>query len=123
NIDLNVGVRKNFKPIQLSKKSYKDNEILDLPLLNINNIETKRFERFSISQFLNFRRCKRSFYFDYYKKLSISNSLDFDEIETKAEGFISAIDKGNIVHKFCELYDNHFDVRELLDNVANSYGV
>ncbi|WFA09411.1 UvrD-helicase domain-containing protein [Tissierella sp. Yu-01] len=123
NIDLNVGASQHLKLIQPSNISDKNKEIFHLPLLGISNITTKRFERFSISQFLNFRRCKRSFYLDYYKKLSISNTLDFDEIETKADGLVSALDKGNIVHKFCELYDNDTDIRGLLDSIANSYGV
>ena len=100
-----------------------ENESFRLELLGLENIPNKRFERYSISQFLAYKSCKRSFYLDYYKRLKVSDDYEFDEIESIPSPNISAIDKGNIVHRFCELYSTGLDKKVLLQNITMSYGI
>lgn len=106
-----------------------------LPLMNLKNIPYRKFERFSISQFLSYKTCPRSFYYDYYKRLQFNinisdesgeeESLKDDELyeeNNKIQG-LSPLDKGNIIHKFCEYYRKGINSIQLLQNIIRSYGL
>lgn len=88
-------------------------------LMDVNeNIQT-RFNRFSISQFLIYNDCERKFYFNHI------NNLEFPERESDEtlDTVVSGIDKGNIIHKFCQLYDGDKDDKLLLKDIVKSYGI
>lgn len=96
-----------------------------MPLLNLKPIDNKPFERYSISQFLNFKSCRRSFYFNYLKHIHLDEELiqDHDYEEEIVHNGLSAIDKGNVIHKFCELYDSKLNKEELIKEIAISLGL
>ncbi len=106
-----------------------------LPLMNLPDISYSKFERYSISQYLSYRSCPRVFYYDYYKKLQISINNSDDEIQEETlkddevlepiskDKTVSAIDKGNIIHKFCEHYKIGIDKDELLHEIVTFFGI
>lgn len=109
-------------------------EEANLPLLNLEVVPNKPFERYSISQFLSFKKCKRSYYLDYYKRLKISDDNKIGQSPDIIEEFdennnitlnsdILALDKGNLIHKFCEHYNSNIDRQELLEKISTSYGI
>ncbi|NLY85106.1 MAG: UvrD-helicase domain-containing protein [Tissierellia bacterium] len=113
-----------YKPINLIKEDLLKGDTLDieLPLLyDIPEFNKKLIDKYSITQFLVFRECRRRFFLDYYKKLA---SIDDEEYENlKVEKALDGIEKGNIVHKFCEHYKSGLDIKELLEKVSRSYGI
>lgn len=105
-------------------------EKVNIPLLyDLPNYNKRTIDRFSISQYLTFTQCERMFYFDYYEKLKIDFN-DFipslQELETpiaKDKELLSGADKGNIIHRFCELYNSSLDTKTLLEDIVTSYGL
>lgn len=100
----------------------------DFPLLgSLPGYNQKSFTSYSVTQYLTFRECKRKFYMNYYKKLP---SIEF---EYEEEDFIEEVNnvkaalrpdiRGNIVHKFCELYTHDIDWNELLNDIIINYGL
>lgn len=120
NIDMNV---EDYKAIGLVGDELLEEAStnIDLPLIfEIADYSKKRFEGFSISQYLVFRECKRRFFLDYYKKLA---SIE-DEYESKIEEkLLDGIDKGNIVHKFSQHYKTGDSIKDLLERISRSYGI
>ena len=133
NITSNVEInQESTQQVKIIDEKYFMNNIsvASLPLLSIGNVANKRFERYSISQFLNFKSCKRSFYLDYYNRLNLTGDYKYENIEEEHieeeiidKNTISAIDKGNIIHKFCEYYNSESDKKALLEKIASSYGI
>ncbi len=123
--DINIPVK--LVPLDIEPEG----ETLRLPLMEVEFPKTKRLERFSISQYLSFNKCKRGFYYDYYKKLrySLDNDISHeddmdlkdDELYENETATISALDKGNIIHKFAEHYKSGMDDNKLLGDIMKSF--
>ena len=93
---------------------------MELPLLSkYMNYPKKIMDRYSVTQYLTFLDCNRRFYFDYYRKLS---NIGIEPIPEK-EQLISSIQKGNIIHKFCEYYKSNMNPEDLLKDICKSIGV
>lgn len=120
NIDLETESNKNIKLIE-DKLLSSDviNNDLEIPLLFSTNLR-KTSESYSISQYLVFNDCKRKYFMEYYygKTGSYGGGIDIEVIPTS----LTAIDKGNIVHKFAQLYNSSMDVDELIKDVTLSFG-
>lgn len=97
-----------------------ENEIPDVypNLLDLDNLGN-RYERFSISQFMTYRDCKRKFYFDYINKIEFPHSPYGEEKDL----VISGIDKGNIIHQFCQLYDGKEDEMQLVTEISQKNSI
>ena len=113
-----------YKPIKLIDDELIVEDIVDIeiPLLyDIPEFSKKRVERYSISQYLVFRECQRRFFLDYYKKLA---TFDNDEYASPdEEKYLDGIEKGNIVHEFCERYVPGTDIKRLIEKISRSYGI
>lgn len=100
------------------RKSFNNN----LPLIKeIEGYGKRSFHSFSPSQFIDFNQCRRMFFMKYYNKLSFDLSLTIEEERTI--GKINPATKGNIVHKFCEIYRHGENPISLLEQIVNSFGI
>lgn len=100
---------------------HKGDTEIKIPLLyEIPEYNRKTIERYSVSQYLTFVDCNRRFYMDYYRKIAreIGPGDRFEE-----EYSLSAIEKGNLVHKFCEQYRLDMDEAILIEKVCKSFGI
>lgn len=121
NIDMEM---EEYKPINLIEDELlkEDNTNVKLPLLfEIPEFNKKTIEKFSITQYLVFRECRRRFFLDYYKKLT--SIVDEDDVNLIYEKVLDGIEKGNIVHKFCEYYKSGVDINNLLERISKSCGI
>jgi ATP-dependent helicase/nuclease subunit A len=85
----------------------------------------KTFNSFNISQYIEFKQCKRRFFMKYYKRLPI-DGMDKSKLEEEKETMPIILDpatKGNLIHKFCEYYRSSMEPRRLMAKVANSFGM
>ncbi len=92
----------------------------------VKDYNKRKIERYSISQYLTFKECKKKYYMDYYRNISgeINQEVDFDESTEEDEEFlISPIEKGNIVHKFCEDYREGKNKNSLIKEIFISFGM
>lgn len=120
NIDLVKEKTSNIRLINDKLIQQYDGDISsNIPLL-VPALEKKQFETFSISQYLVFKHCERKYYMDYYYGKSHIYIAKKNVIESLEEP-LNPIDKGNIIHKFAQLYNNGEDVVELLDNIMLPY--
>jgi ATP-dependent helicase/nuclease subunit A len=108
---------------ELHDKSFQ-NKPLDnkkFPLLQVMEGYNQRlFSRISPSQYLDFNQCRRRFFLNYYNRIS----LDFSNSNTRETSFIlNPINKGNIVHKFCQHYKIGVEPDKLMKKVVNSFGL
>ena len=97
----------------------------DFPLVGaLPGYNQKCFASYSVSQYLAYSECKRKFYMSYYKKLpTIEHDREgFSEV-TSSKTTIKPTFRGNIVHKFCELYRHGMKWEVLLDDIVSSYGM
>lgn len=96
----------------------------EFPLMgNLPGYNQKSFTSFSITQYLTFCECKRKFFMSYYRRLpSFEYNKEYD-YNINSNTTLEPILRGNIVHKFCELYSSHLDSEELLNNIIISYGL
>ncbi len=120
-LELETEKMNNIKFIEeellVSAENHKENYIPLLFNIDINN----KFESYSISQYLVFNQCKRKYYIDYYQVRTESYGNPDIDVETSTKSsIISGIDKGNIVHKFAELYNSNMDPHELYNEIMNS---
>lgn len=88
-------------------------------LIDLNETIGRGFNKFSISQFLTYRQCKRRFYFDHINNLDLPENKSDETLNVS----ISGIDKGNIIHKFCQLYDGTMDSKSLIEDISLGYGL
>ncbi|NLV87794.1 MAG: UvrD-helicase domain-containing protein [Tissierellia bacterium] len=112
-----------YKPINLIEDELLtvENMDMELPLLvDMPEKNKKIIERYSISQYLVFRECKRRFFLDYYRKLA---SVVDEEVDVKDDKYLDGIEKGNIVHKFCEHYRLGVDGKKLLERLTIACGI
>lgn len=113
-----------YEPVRLIDEELinQNNKVsFELPLLyEIPEYNQKTIERYSISQYLKFIECNRSFFLDYYSKIYAP-----DEVKNVIEGDYSlgSMEKGNMVHKFCEHYRLGMDINTLLGKVCKSFGL
>ncbi|TJX13876.1 hypothetical protein E9840_07885 [Tissierella creatinini] len=135
NVEINKETNNSVKLLELNstKNPVKSEEIL--PLMSLTKIPNRKFERYNISQFLSYKTCPRAFYYDYYKKLQYSmNTSDDDtgEINLKddepvefitKDKIITAMDKGSIIHKFCQYYRSDMDSHVLVEDIVRSFGI
>lgn len=87
-------------------------------LLEIDWYGSKNFNRINPSQYMDFKVCKRKFFYEYYKP------LEEIPVKTQIEESIYKLDpriKGNIVHKFCELYKEGLDHKKLLEKIVKDF--
>ena len=120
NIDLDMESSTNIKLLKPELiLPYEEEISVEIPLL-FDAVLDKKFEFYSISQYLVFSGCNRKYYMEYYHGNSEIYRADKDfEIEMK---ILNAIDKGNIIHKFAQLYNSSRGVEELLSEVTLSFG-
>ncbi|HHV37997.1 MAG TPA: Dna2/Cas4 domain-containing protein [Tepidimicrobium sp.] len=85
----------------------------------------RSFSNFSISQYMEFRQCRRRFFMKYYKRLPFHGiKMDRDmKGELVGSKGLDPITRGNIVHKFCEYYREGINPKELIGNVVKSFGI
>lgn len=120
-IDIEIEGYSKVRLINEELTSYKSDAEIKLPLLYENPEYNKRhIERYSISQYLSFVDCNRKFYMDYYRKMT--NSVESIE-RVEEEQSLSAIQKGNLVHKFCEHYRLGMDKTILIEKICKSFGI
>ena len=74
----------------------------------------KNFNSFSVSQYLEFKQCRRLFYMKYYKKFPIEILYPTDVHKEVEKTKVAPSTRGNIVHEFCEHYRGNMDVSKLL---------
>lgn len=111
----------NTKILELIDSNKSENIKLDVypNLTDINEVMGTGFNKFSISQFLTYKECRRKFYFSHI------NNLDFPETKSdrNRDVIISGMDKGNIIHKFCQVYEETQEDKRLLEDITQSYGI
>ncbi|NLC04873.1 MAG: Dna2/Cas4 domain-containing protein, partial [Tissierellia bacterium] len=100
-----------------------NHNIKKLPLLFHENLN-KKFDSYSISQYLVFKQCKRKYYIDFYqgRTEAFGDKDKWEELEINP-GVITALDKGNIVHEFAQLYNPGKNVSDLLNSIILSFGL
>lgn len=84
---------------------------------------------YSPSKYMLFNHCKRKYYLQYH--LNLKNVFLKEEINIEDEFFeggkehlvIDPIIKGNIIHKFIELYKDRDNIENLLGKVINYFGL
>lgn len=118
NVDLEMQARKNIKLIDENLLHSNDNKNEFLVPLLFNSSINKKFESYSISQFLVFNQCRRKYYMDYYHG-RIESYRPGIEQEIKKE-IMTPVDIGNIIHKFAQLYNSNLDTDTLLNDVLTS---
>ncbi|SHH88048.1 UvrD-helicase domain-containing protein [Sporanaerobacter acetigenes] len=91
------------------------------PILGgIKGFNQRQFNTYSISQYLIFKECKRKFFMTYYRRLPID---EYEEFQLTNRKSINPVVRGEIVHKFCELYRNGENSAKLLRNIVQSFGI
>lgn len=122
-IDVETESVNNIKQIEDNLLEINENKNhVQIPLLFNTNIN-KKFESYSISQYLVFNQCQRKYYMDYYYgRTEFYASKGAGKEKEINIGVITAIDKGNIVHKFAELYNSNMEVEKLLTDVITLFG-
>lgn len=72
--------------------------------------------RFSVTQLVNYRRCPRQFYFAQVVHAPTGEELGWWNSAEAGEppANLTATLRGAVIHRFCERYDEHKDVRETL---------
>lgn len=97
---------------------------------NLENFMVPRKESYysnyhSISKYNSFKKCKREYYLKHKLMLDLEARQGGSQIEEENLIGLSALDKGNIVHKFIEAYDGQSDpyhfLEELLGQMAYNY--
>ena len=125
NIDMTMD---GYSPVKLIKEELigeKGEVEIDIPLLyDVEGYGARNIERYSISQYLTYIECNRRYFMDYYKRISGRVEVESDlGIDFEEEYSISAIEKGNIIHKFCEEYNLDLDENELMEEITKSFGI
>ncbi|MBU5437401.1 UvrD-helicase domain-containing protein [Tissierella sp. MSJ-40] len=103
---------------KFTKKEKRDCEKIPL-LYEISGYNERMINSHSISQYLSFLDCKRRFYIDYYRKMP--SIIEEDQMENQ-NVFLKGIDKGNIIHRFCQYYRLGLDENILIRKVCKSFG-
>lgn len=125
---------KIISEINIEAEGYSSVRLIDNRLININTptaasipllfempkYNEKTIERFNVSQYLTFKDCNRRFYLDHYKRISSTeiNNYDFEQ-----EYILSGIDKGNLIHSFCEHYRLDMEIIPLVKRITKSFGL
>lgn len=91
--------------------------------VDIPGYDYKTFNSFNVSQYLEFRRCKRLFYMKYYKKFPIESLYSIEGGEPSHSWKVDPSTRGNIVHEFCEHYRGNMCPIQLLKDIVLSYGL
>lgn len=132
NISMDMEGYQPVRTINEELVNHKEDIDLQLPLLYSSpDYNKKIIERYSISQYLTFIDCNRKFHMDYYRKISgiinlenLDRNLDDNLDEDIEENYsLSPIEKGNLVHKFCEHYKLGVDKIALTEKVCKSFGI
>lgn len=114
NIDLEYEKIPRVKNFQESHLKKRDIDTNIFPLINIKNNIKKKFETLSISAYMKFKNCQRSFYYEYYKKSPVIN---FNNSKGNMNNTLSSIEKGVLVHRICEVYNPEIDKYNLIKKV------
>lgn len=116
--------KEDYKPIvtiaiQDKKEVQIDSNITPL-IKNFKEYNCKHFSRYTITQYMVYKECKRRFYMTYYKGLPVDDLFDEGEY---GEGrvLIDPAIKGQIVHKICETYSKGINIDELIKRTVESY--
>ena len=125
NIDMTM---EGYRPVKLIEEELineKGSAELDLPLLyDVEGYGFRNIERYSISQYLTFAECNRRYFMDYYRRISRRVELEADQdLDPDEEYSISPMDKGNIIHKFCEEYRLDSDENDLIQEITKSFAI
>lgn len=125
-----------IKNIDIEKEEYKP--IVNIVIDDIKNIDanlaisplikdfkeynSKYFNRYTITQYMTFKECKRRFYMTYYKGLPVDDLFE-DEDYQRDKGVIDPSVKGQIIHKICENYTNGVDIEKLVKRAVEAHNI
>ncbi|MCF6466794.1 UvrD-helicase domain-containing protein [Clostridium sp. Cult2] len=114
----------SYKPIVGLNNDLLDTKPFDkkqFPLLQkVEGYNHKIFSRISASQYIEFNECRRRFFMNYYKRLSL------DTANHRSKGMPLVLNpaiKGDIVHKFCQHYKLGMEPDKLMKRVVNYFGI
>ncbi len=105
-------------------------------LYEIDGYELTKINNYSISQYMEFKKCRRSYFFKYMWKIELPESRNEDLVEEQEirkmnydykEGYektiLEANVRGNIVHDFCNNYRMGMDIEEVMAESISSYNL
>ncbi|HHV26119.1 MAG TPA: UvrD-helicase domain-containing protein [Tissierellia bacterium] len=120
-LEIEKGLTDEVKDLGGSFKEIEPVKTKSFPILGeIPGVNQKKFKNFSITQYITFKDCKRRFFMKYYKNLPIDGH---EEIEKEGKYVLKPTVRGNIVHKFCELYRIGKNKNDLLNDIIISFGL
>ncbi|NLJ79061.1 MAG: UvrD-helicase domain-containing protein, partial [Tissierellia bacterium] len=121
-----AGSKKMIQPIgdELLKPKARKREVFPL-VGELPGYDQRDFSRFSISQYMEFKRCKRRFFMEYYKRLPFGGIEGYGNggMDSTGTSVLDPITRGNIVHKFCEYYREGIEPQDSIERIANSFGI
>lgn len=102
-----------------------DGDLYPKNILEFSDYNREKIYSFTISQFMKFRNCQREYFLDHVLKLGRSLDVTCQENELKKDSsnLISPLDRGNIVHRFCELYRLGLDEDVLLEKISKQFSL
>lgn len=120
-LDMEKELKDEVKGLKDDLKETKPMKKELFPILGeISGANKRPFERFSVTQYITFRDCKKKFFMKYYKNLPID---EYEDNDKEGKYILKSTIRGNIVHKFCELYRIGLDQDNLLYNIVLSFGI
>lgn len=126
--EVDISIKESQKIRKVTHRCSNEDDKDYIPLIQVKKLPTQKIERFNISQYLEFKKCKRSYYLNHYKKFNLTETIEvdaiqFDEVDNNDKSYFSSINKGNIIHKFCELYEFDMDKKEILTKISRDYNI
>lgn len=143
-------IARDLVEANLEDTKYRHEEIQENYLPNLYKFQAygREFQnRISISKYMVFKECKRKYYLDKYLKISNLENISYkyieedQNLESETEGIysreseigdlnleeesplLSPIEKGVIVHEFCELYRLGLDKKILIEKILHKNGL
>ncbi|QQY78983.1 ATP-dependent helicase/nuclease subunit A [Keratinibaculum paraultunense] len=92
-------------------------------LVDIPGYAYKVFNSFSVSQYLDFRYCKKLFFLKHYNRFPVETLYFTSKEEAYTGRIIDPSTRGTIVHEFCEHYRTGVKIDQLLKDIVSSYGL
>ena len=123
-VDTKKEEKEKIKLIKQELFSRKPSDTKMAPLLiDMPGYACKTFNSFSISQYLDFRHCKKLFFMKYYKRFPVETLYFTSKEEAYTGRIIDPSTRGTIVHEFCEHYRKDMEITQLLKDIVSFYGL
>lgn len=116
----NNKINDNYKNIESNLIIENPVELYTPNLIEFDNYNNRVFKNINISQFLEYNNCKRKFYLEYYNPLPENYYKIFNN--EVLGNIIDPKERGNIIHKFIELYTDRDNKKILLQRIINNFG-